>query len=124
MSVEKDYDSKMDYINFEDMKKYNPSFSEQDIEGKCDEDIRSMFKEFCLNNLPIDLLTFIRVFEPKNCMIYKKGYYNQTVFIRDEINGLLHSNYEEYRENPVKVISVHISKSIKLPVYLIDLKKI
>lgn len=120
--MDRDYESKMDYSNFDDMKKYNPNFSEEQIKNKTDEEIRTMFKEYYSEHLPVDLLTWMRVYEPKNEMGYKKGYWNQTVFIRDEINRMFYSKYEDYKANPVKVISTHRSKSIILPVYYIFLE--
>lgn len=119
----RNYEGLMDYVVFEDMKKYNPNFNEDLIKGRSDEDIRTMFKEFYSENLPIDLLTWMRVFEPNNDLSFKKSYWKQTVFVRDEINELLRDNYEDYKQNPVKVIGTHRSKSIELPVYYIYLNK-
>lgn len=120
--MEREYECEMNYTEFEDMKRYNPSFTEDLIKDKTDEEIRSMFKDFYSEHLPVDLLAWMRVFEPKNSMYYKKGYWDQTVFIRDEINRLLHLEYEEWKANPVKVIAIHRSKLITLPVYYIYLK--
>lgn len=82
-----------------------------------------MFKEYYSKHLPIDLLTWMRIYEPKNEMCYKNGYWSQTIFVRDEINKLFYPKYEDYKANPVKVISTHRSKSIILPVYYIFLEK-
>lgn len=120
--VKRDYECEMNYVAFEDMKRYNPSFTEDLIKGKTDEEIRTMFKDFYLKHLPIDLLAWMRVFEPKNSMNYKKGYWHQTVFIRDEVNRLFYPEYKEWEANPVKVIAMHRSKSIALPVYYIYLR--
>ncbi|NFT08793.1 hypothetical protein FDF26_17425 [Clostridium botulinum] len=121
--MDRDYDSKMDYSNFDDMKKYNPNFNEEQMKDKTDKEIRTMFKEYYSEHLPVDLLTWMRVYEPKNEMCYKKGYWNQAVFVRDEINKMFYSKYEDYKANPVKVISTHRSKSIILPVYYIFLEE-
>lgn len=116
------YISKMDDANFKDMKKYNPGFSEKQVEGKTDEEIREMFKDYYAKHLPVDLLTWMRVYEPSNTMLFNQGYWDQTVFVRDEINRIFYPKYEDCEANPVKVISTHMSKSIVLPVYYIFLK--
>jgi len=60
-------------------------------------------------------------------MIYKQAFSDQVCFVRDTINHLFYENsdsgYEELKANPVLVINTHTSKSIKLPVYKINLKK-
>ena len=113
----------MDYTNYEDMKKYNPNFSEEQIKGKSDGEIRRMFKDYYAKHLPVDLLTWMRVYEPTNDMYFKQGYWDQTVFVRDEINTIFHPGYNEQKENPVLVISTHRSKSVDLPVYYLFVKK-
>lgn len=120
--MEREYESVMDYTNFNDMKKYNPNFNEDQVKDMSDEEIRTMFKEFYSSHLPVDLLSWMRVYAPKNKMSFKRGYWHQTVFVRDELARMLNSNYEEYKANPVKVISTHMSKSIVLPVYYIYLE--
>lgn len=119
----KDYDYKMDETNFSDMKKYNPNFDEESIKDMSDSEIRENFKKYYSEHLPVDLTTWSRVFEPKNGMSFKKGYFSQIVFVRDEVQGLLRDTYKEYADNPVMVISTHTSKSIGLPVYYIYLEK-
>ena len=61
--------------------------------------------------------------EPKDEMIYKKGYWNQITFVRDEIPRIFCANYEEYKriKNDIHVISDHTSKSIRLPVFQVML---
>lgn len=66
------YEYPIDKTEINDMKRYNPNFDEALIEGRSDEDIRKVFKDFYLDNLPIDLLTWMRVFAPKDDMVYKK----------------------------------------------------
>lgn len=64
--------------------------------------------------------------KPSNDMIYKNGYWEQIIFIRDTISEVLAKDYEDYKEirNSIKVINTHISKSIELPVYYIELENI
>jgi len=56
--------------------------------------------------------------EPEDKMIYKKGYWDQIIFIRDTIPGIFATTYGEYFDiqQSIAVISDHTSKSIKLPV--------
>lgn len=70
----------------------------------------------------IDLLTWSIDNEPSSEMIYKKGYWDQILFIRDTINSIFYSNFEDFKNNPVLVINTHMSKSIDLPVYEINLR--
>ena len=46
-----------------------------------------------------------------------------SIFVRDRLCQLLRSTYEELRDNPLLVISTHYSKSVKLPVFQINLEK-
>lgn len=59
--------------------------------------------------------------EPLENMRYYKGYWDQIIFIRDVINGIFHNTRDKM--NSVYVISTHTSKSIELPVYLIEVKE-
>jgi hypothetical protein len=57
-------------------------------------------QEWALSNIPADNL------------IYKKGYWEQIMFVRDRISYLL-------PKSTIEVISTHTSKSVLLPVYKI-----
>ena len=61
--------------------------------------------------------------QPAENLIYKDGYWNQIVFVRDNIAGLLTKTYEEYQaiQDSMKVISEHTSKSVRLPVFRVEL---
>lgn len=59
--------------------------------------------------------------QPAEDLIYKTGYWEQIYFVRDTIAGMLAETLEEYK-TIVKVISSHRSKSVRLPVYRIELK--
>jgi len=87
------------------------------------EDIIPIFREYYKERLPIDLLTWSRVNDTKDTMIYKDGFWTQVIFIRNTIMGLLSDSYEDYESNLAMVINTHMSKSILLPVYQINLKK-
>lgn len=61
--------------------------------------------------------------QPAEDMIYRDGYWNQIVFVRDKIAGILAKTYEEYQavQAGMKVISTHVSKSVRLPVFRVEL---
>lgn len=61
--------------------------------------------------------------QPAETLIYKDGYWDQIVFVRDTIAGLLAKTYEEYQviQASMKVISEHASKSVRLPVFRVEL---
>lgn len=59
--------------------------------------------------------------KPKDEMLWKSGYWSQIVFVRDQIHCLFVVTYKESKENPVRVVGTHISKSIQLPVYSIKI---
>jgi len=113
--------TKINYSELDDMERYNKDFVRADFENMNQDDARRKFKTWYSKNLPVDLLTWCRVNEPNDDMIYKKGYWNQIMFIRDTLMGMMCNSYEEYKNNPVLVINTHTSKSIVLPVYQINL---
>lgn len=71
----------------------------------------------------MDVTAWIRVNEPDEKLIYTKGLSKQVYFVGDELCKLLSSTYEEWEGNPPMVISTHYSKSVKLPVFQINLEK-
>lgn len=111
------------YYLLDDMEKYNLDFDRSKYENKDVTEIIEEFKGFYAKRLPVDATTWVRVNSPNDKMIYKQGFSDQVVFVRDIINQLFYNNYEELEANPVLVINTHTSKSIKLPVYKIKLKK-
>lgn len=117
----------MDKINdccLDDMEKYNKNFKREHYEELEELAVKSMFRDYYYDkNLPVDLLSWCRVNQPSDEMIYKKVYWTQIMFIRDTINNIFYKSYKEYENNPVMVINTHTSKSIKLPVYEINIKK-
>jgi hypothetical protein len=58
---------------------------------------------------------------PPEEMYWKNAYWSQIIFVRDRVAGTLARTYEEYKDF-VGVDGTHTSKSIKCPVYKIDLK--
>jgi len=57
--------------------------------------------------------------KPKEDLIYKEGYWDQIIFVRDNVLGVLSRNYEEFVaiRDSAEVISSHRSKSVCLPVF-------
>ncbi len=57
---------------------------------------------------------------PKKEMLWYNSFWDQTKFIRDQLDALF-VEQDEQRYGLVTVVSTHLSKSIVLPVYRIDL---
>lgn len=111
------------YSELDDMERYNKEFDRNLFKDMEEGKARKIFREWYNNNLPIDLLSWSRANIPDDDMIYKNGYWKQILLIRDDINAIFYTSSEEYNNNPVMVINTHRSKSIKLPVYEINIKK-
>jgi hypothetical protein len=110
-----------------DMQKYIPDVNPEEYETcfSCatDESIINEVREYYDKHLPVDLTAWIRVNEPDKNLIFRDKLREQICFVRDELYPLLVADYSEMRDNPVMVISTHISKSVILPVYQFNLKK-
>ncbi len=61
--------------------------------------------------------------KPEEKMIYKQGYWDQIVFIRDTLRSVLSRTEGDYKilGDNITVISTHTSKSILLPVFKVVL---
>lgn len=73
---------------------------------------------------PMKLEAWANAHQPDEKLIYKDGYWDQIIFVRDTLAGLLAATYEEYealQANGITVISSHTSKSVCLPVFNIRL---
>lgn len=114
------------YAELEDMQKYIKGFNPDDYEswgGHTDPSVIAYARDYYDKHLPVDVTAWIRVNEPDENLIYAKGLGNQVCFVRDRLCQLLRPTYEEWRDNPPLVISTHYSKSVKLPVFQINLEK-
>ncbi|MCR5147169.1 MAG: hypothetical protein K6B70_07535 [Clostridia bacterium] len=114
------------YAYLEDMEKYIKGFNPDDYESCGDQSDPSVIeyaRDYYAKHLPVDVTAWIRVNEPDENLIYAKGLGDQVCFVRDTLHSLLTSTYEEWLNNPPMVISTHCSKSVKLPVYQINLEK-
>ena len=114
------------YEDLKDMQKYIEGFNPDDYEICCentDSSVVEFARDYYDKHLPVDVTAWIRVNEPDENLIYAKGLGDQVCFVRDILCQLLRSTYEEWRDNPPLVISTHYSKSVKLPVFQINLEK-
>jgi len=59
--------------------------------------------------------------KPSDDLIYKDGYWEQIIFVRDTLPQLLFASYKEAQKHEPVVISTHTSKSVKLPVFQFEL---
>lgn len=114
------------YAELEDMQKYIEGFNPDDYEScgeLTDPSVIAYARDYYDKHLPVDVTAWIQVNEPDENLIYAKGLGDQVRFVRDRLCQLLRSTYEELRDNPPLVISTHYSKSVKLPVFQINLEK-
>jgi hypothetical protein len=72
---------------------------------------------------PVDLQKWAIENEPSKEMYYYEGYWDQIIFIRNIITYLIFDTSDE-AERSRSVVSTHVSKSIKLPVYQFEAKKL
>lgn len=110
----------------EDMKKYVPGVSLKEYEicyGETDPDVINFLRSYYDEHLPVDVTAWVRVNKPNENLIFADGLEKQLCFVRDELCKLLYSTDKEQDKNPPMVISTHYSKSVRLPVYQINLKK-
>lgn len=115
------------YHLLDDMKKYNPNFNSEEWKNKSQEETIGAFREiYKALGKPIDVTTWIRLYDADEKYIYAKAQGNQICFVRDVVAPMFYDmeydrdNYKEYslyRNNFCKVINSHMSKSVMLPVY-------
>lgn len=89
-----------------------------------DPEILHTIQKYYDEHLPVDITKWIRVNEPSSTLLYRDGLGKQVVFVRDVLTDIFFDSYEEYKANPVKAISHHFSKSVKLPVFELDVSKL
>lgn len=113
------------YATLKDMAKYIKGFNPDDYEScyeSTDPSVIAYVRTYYDKHLPVDVNAWMRVNKPEY-LIDEKDFVEQVIFVRDTICNLLWPNYEEWKDNPPLVISTHCSKSVKLPVYQINLEK-
>lgn len=114
------------YAILDDMQKYIENFNPNDYQKCCertDSSVIAYVRDYYDKHLPVDVTAWIRVNQPDENLFFAKGLGEQVCFVRDNLCQLLRSTYEEWRANPPLVISTHTSKSVKLPVFQINLEK-
>ena len=98
-----------------------PEFFDDDLLN--DPRIRDIVMEYYDMHFPYDVTEWARENNPDPNLKYRDGWSEQIVFVRDKLTSMLVGERFDY-EKYVKVISTHMSKSVKLPVFMIDLPKI
>lgn len=115
------------YAILEDMQKYIPGLNPNVYDkswSETDPSIIEYVRNYYAKHLPVDVTAWIRVNEPDKNLIYKEELGKQICFVRDDLCGLLfRDSLEEQENNPPMVISTHMSKSVLLPVYQINVPK-
>ncbi len=117
---------KVSYPIIEDMKRYVENFNENNYEktgSETDKAVILYLRDYYNRHLPVGVTAWIRVNKPDERLIYGSGLGEQVCFVRDVICELLSSSYKEWEDIEPVVISTHRSKSVELPVFLIELKK-
>jgi len=69
----------------------------------------------------IELENWVKGHEPGDELGWKSAFWNQILFVRDQLPKLFFTTYEDYKKNPTMVVGTHTSKSIVLPVYSIKI---
>lgn len=117
---------KVHYAILEDMQKYVKGFKKANYESsgsKTDEDVIHYLRDYYDNHLPVDVTAWARVNNPIEQLIYGKYLGPQICFVRDKLCMVLNPDYKYWDKNPPLVISHHYSKSVKLPVYQINIEE-
>jgi hypothetical protein len=119
-------EQKVHYSLLNDAEYYFKNFNRKECENWTEDEFKKVFKEKYESMLPIDLLTWCRVNEPEDKMIYKQGYWEQIIFVRDRLPNIWYEGGKDTCDSiryNINVISTHRSKSIELPVYEIRIPR-
>ena len=117
---------RVSYVLLEDMQKYIKGINVDDYEPcydskLTDPSIIEYVRRYYDDNLPVDLTAWQRVNQPDENLRYANQMWEQVAFVSSTLCQLWHPGYEYWENNPVMVISTHTSKSVRLPVYQINL---
>ncbi len=69
---------------------------------------------------PVTLHQWITEHPVKDEMLWQKAAFNQFNFVRDDLNPLIQNRLKSAERKDIQVISEHRSKSIVLPVYVLE----
>lgn len=118
------------YYLLDDMEKYNIVFNRSTYEHMSEKELIPIFRDYYAKHLPVDVTTWIRVNKPDENLTYKDGLGDQVCFVRDTImRDIFYSSIfgkyerEAYEKFQPMVISTHMSKSVLLPVVLMNIEK-
>jgi hypothetical protein len=108
---------------FHDMKKYIPGLDASQykvvLDNETDPSVIEEVRAYYDTHLPVDLVAWFLVNEPRKSLIFRESYYNQYHFILDRLRYLVQTGSKDLYDHPVEVVGTHVSKSIKFPVYQI-----
>ena len=99
------------------------------VKNSLDEDsgynreVISRLRSYFDRNLPVDVADWYKVNIPHESLIYKDFCGKQINFVRNVIYNLLVDEHNEWEKYQPEVISTHVSKSVRLPVFRIYLEK-
>ena len=122
---------------FEDLKKYvdindpdlvfskiNYSIIDDYEEDASSPELIELISNYYDEHLPINITSWVRVNRPRPTLLYREGLAKQCVFVRDVLNEMLYEGEEESSIIEPQCVSFHTSKSVKLPVFMIEVKKL
>ncbi len=113
------------YALLNDMRNFMPNFNADDYVsyvGDTDRTVVEEVREYYDKNLPIPLLPWLRVNIPDKNLTYSEKFKEQMFLVGRTIWKMIKSVDNETNGQP-DVCGFHYSKSIKLPVFQIKLKK-
>ena len=112
------------YYILEDMEKYIKELNPNDYEisNHTEPSVIEFVRKYYDEHLPVDVTAWMRVNKPNPALIYANFLGDQVTFVRDILFISLLSPGKLNFNQPL-VISTHYSKSVKLPVYQINLEK-
>lgn len=114
------------YAYLDDAEYYFKDFNREEYKNWEEDRFKKVFKEKYSSMLPIDLLTWSRMNEPGDEMLWKQGYWEQIMFVRDRLPEIWYEDGKDSLDSiryNINVISTHRSKSILLPVYEVKIPK-
>ncbi len=113
-SILRDMERYIDGIDLGEYEKTNSTTNESVIE---------FVRDYYDKHLPVDLNAWFLVNKHNQLLLYRRELSKQIYFIRDDLCNLLLNDYESWRDNPIMVVSSYYSKSVKLPVFQLNLKE-
>jgi hypothetical protein len=117
---------KVSYAYLDDAEYYFKDFNREQYKEYEQDEFKKIFRSKYSIISPVDLLTWSRINEPEDQMLWKQGYWDQIMFVRDRLPDIWYESGKDTLDSirySINVISTHRSKSILLPVYEIKIPK-